>query len=201
MALSVLSRGTTRSHNSAFAHVLAMSDMPLAFPDNRQHIGTTDDNGVENGAERMKLTEEQVVAIRMRYLDGATQQEIAEQFHIGQSAVSKVITRMAYGRVPEPMDVKGRGCTDCHAQVFGKEKRCEKCRKIHQQSYYKQYRRKRKAASKPPEEWKCVDCKIQVEGGMRRCEKCNTYHQDTYFIRRYRRLKAERLAKQSEVSA
>lgn len=49
-----------------------------------------------------KVTEEQVLAIRQRYADGETQQQLAEFFHLHSSHISRIVTGEKWSHVPMP---------------------------------------------------------------------------------------------------
>jgi hypothetical protein len=53
--------------------------------------------GEANGAAR--LTEEQVLTIRARYSEGATQVALAQEFNVSQPLVSQIIRRVAWSHI------------------------------------------------------------------------------------------------------
>lgn len=75
----------------------------------------------------MKLPDDQKEAIRIAYADGAAQRDLAIQFGVSQSYVSKICAIIQ--RAPKPKPV--RVCIDCETPIHFK-RRCPACNAIWQ---------------------------------------------------------------------
>jgi hypothetical protein len=83
------------------------------------------------------FSEDQILTIRMLYLEGSTQQELAAQFQVGQPLISKIVRGVAYDRFGLPESI--RLCCDCKKPLETSKRRCKECHKKWQHIYFKQW--------------------------------------------------------------
>ncbi len=93
-----------------------------------------------------KFSEEQILTIRRLYREGASQQEIAHQFQVNQTAISKIVRGANYRRFAKPETV--RLCKDCQAPIGAGEKRCKPCSEKWRLTYFKQWIARSRAAKR-----------------------------------------------------
>jgi Helix-turn-helix domain/HNH endonuclease len=89
-------------------HALHSCDNPTCFNPDHLYLGTNDDN-VQDRFDRnkwgkiAKLTPEQVTRIKIEYERGRSQREIATEYGVHQSTVSRIINNKRWSRL-----MKGR---------------------------------------------------------------------------------------------
>lgn len=94
----------------------------------------------------MKFTEYQVLNLRAMYLEGSTQQELADLMGVSQSTICKLVKGSSYINVPKP--AMTRQCKDCHAPLSQRRKRCPECQQKWQDVYFRQWYERRKATER-----------------------------------------------------